>query len=291
LLALAAATTAQARELVDSTGAKVKLGDRPARVVTLAPSLGELAAELCRGPLSRIVGVSEYTDYPASLAKTPSVGPYAHFNVEKVVALKPDLVLATSGGNAKDQVLRLRELGVPVVVVADASFKDVAGSMRLVARALGNPEAGEKMAKSFDEGLAEFHARAQDRARKRGVPGPRVLLELGDDPLVVVGGGAFLNDALLAVGARNLYGEPGTLYPRPAIEDVVHRDPERIFILALGRDLAPFEKMARAWDRFAGVAAVKQRKVRVLKADALLRPTPRLLKGLAELETAIYGDR
>jgi vitamin B12 transport system substrate-binding protein len=126
------------------------------------------------------------------------------------------------------------------------------------------------------------------------VSGWRVLIQVGDDPLVVAGGGTFLADALEAVGASNLYGEKGkggSLYPRPSFEDVVRKDPEVIVVLALGRDRAPFEAMAKRWERFGSLAAVKRRRVLVLQADALVRPTARLLAGLAELETAVYGDR
>src|SRR5579885_2742507 len=85
---------------VDELGVTVPEGAKPARVVTLAPSLAEVAAALDPAHLERIVGVTEYTDFPPSLAKVESVGPYNRFNIEKVVSLKPDLVLATKDGNA-----------------------------------------------------------------------------------------------------------------------------------------------------------------------------------------------
>src|SRR4051812_6042349 len=103
--ALLASRVAGAREVLDATRTRVTLVDHPARVVALAPSLAELAADLSGNQLEKIVGVSDYTDYPPRLEKTPSVGPYSRFNLEKVVALKPDLVLATLDGNPRDQVL------------------------------------------------------------------------------------------------------------------------------------------------------------------------------------------
>ena len=283
LVALAA-LPAHAREVTDATGARVKLAEHPARVVTLAPSLGELAADLSGTDLSRIVGVSEYTDYPPALAKAASIGQYARFNLEKVVSLKPDLVLATLDGNPKDQVLHLRELGVPIVVVATANLSDVGSSMRLVGQALGVPEDGERMATKFDGGLKRLRA---------GVPAmhPTVLLQLGGEPLVVAGKGSFLDDALAALGARNVYGDSDAHYPKPSMEDVVHRDPARIIVLALGHDLAPFEAMAKSWSRFPSLHAVKEGRVKVLQGDAVLRPTMRLLEGLATLRRTIYGDR
>src|SRR6478672_2161638 len=110
--------------------------EKPRRIVTLAPSLAELAADLAGEKIERIVGVSEYTDFPPALKKVESIGPYHKFNLEKVVSLKPDLVLATSDGNSRDQVLHLRELGVPVVVVETQSLAQVVSSIRLIGQAM-----------------------------------------------------------------------------------------------------------------------------------------------------------
>jgi iron complex transport system substrate-binding protein len=278
---------AHAREVTDVTNAKVRLADHPERIVTLAPSLGELAADLSGSHLEKIVGVSEYTDYPPVLSKVASIGSYARFNLERVVALKPDLVLATLDGNPKDQVLHLRELGIPVVVVATSTLDDVSRSMRLVAQAMGVSEQGEQMAARFAAGLRNI----RDRAAHREGPKPRVVLQLGDDPLVVAGHGSFLQEALETVGAQNLYGDGATHYPRPALEDVVHRSPDVIIVLALGHDLTSFDAMAARWAQFSSLKAVKSRQVRVLQGDAILRPTLRLLEGLSLLEKAVYGKR
>lgn len=280
----------EVRRVKDATGAQVPVVLEPKRVVTLAPSLGELVADLSSqsgGDLSRIVGVSDYTDYPPALAKVASIGPYSRFNLEKVVSLKPDLVLATLDGNPKDQVLRLRELGLPVVVVATATFADVEGSMRLVSSALGAAAEGEKMAARFATGLKDF----KDRAAKRKGPRMRVLLQIGDDPFITVGGGTFLQDALTAIGADNLYADATAHYPRPALEDVTRRDPDRIVVLALGKDLKPFHDMAAKWSRFAKLKAVRAGEVKVLQGDAVLRPTLRLHEGLRLLERAVYGSK
>lgn len=285
LLAMAAvfAGVAEARELKDVTGARVVLKDRPARVVTLAPSLGELAADLLGGDAKRIVGVSEYTDFPVSLKKVESIGPYVRVNLEKIVSLKPDLVLATLDGNPKDQVLHLRELGIPVVLVNTGSLSQVEESIRLVAEALGEGERGKAMALKLSKGIAEFKA----RARKR--PPRKVLLQIGDNPLIGVGGGTFLHDAVGAVGASNIYADSPARYPRPSVEDVLKRDPEVILVLTLGGDPKIFAEMAQRWKEFGRLSAVRAGAVRIVEGDTVVRPTLRLLQGLKLLEQAIYG--
>src|SRR5437868_2217075 len=93
-----------ARDIKDSTQTKIQLVDRRQRIVTVTPALGELVSDFLKGQLQRLVGVSEYTNYPVSLQKITSIGPYHQFNLEKVTALRPDLVFASTDGNSKDQI-------------------------------------------------------------------------------------------------------------------------------------------------------------------------------------------
>jgi iron complex transport system substrate-binding protein len=283
LFAFAWSPATHAREIVDSTQTRVVLVDRPLRIVTLAPSLAELAAEILGQGLERIVGVSEFTDYPPALAQVTSIGPYFRFNLEKIVSLKPDLVLATVDGNPKDQVDHLRELKIPVVVVSTENLAQVSLSMILVAQALGDEARGKQISAQFEKGLQ----RVRDRGKAR--PGKKVLLQVGENPLVVVGKKSFLHEALEVVGARNLYGDASAHYPKPSLEDVISRNPETILILALGKDLETFQKMKRSWLSFKKLKAVQLHQVKILQGDEILRPSLRLLEGLAILEKAIYG--
>lgn len=282
VLALALPAATLAREVTDATGARVKVTNTPKRIVTLMPSLGELAADLVGERLDRIVGVSEFTDYPPKLKKTESIGPYYRFNIEKVVVLKPDLVLATTDGNPKDQVLRLRELGLPVVVVSTHSFKEIEDSIRIVAEALGEQKQGGQIVSRLKAGISHIRARAQDRPRKK------VLLQIGAEPFVVVGKKSFLHEALDAVGGDNVYGDLAAHYPRPSLEDAVSRNPEVILVLVLGTDLKPFRQMVKSWNEFKQINAVKNARVKMVQGDPIFRPSLRLLEGLALLEKAVH---
>lgn len=279
------AASGHAREVVDATGTRVKVSDTPVRIVTLAPSLGELAADILGEKIDRIVGVSEYTDFPPAVARKKTVGPYSRFNLETVASLKPDLVLGTLDGNPKDQINHLRELGFPVVVVAGGDFAQVEQSMKLVAQALGIPAEGERMASQFSTGIA----RIRDRATKRAGPKPRVLVQIGDNPLVVVGGRSFIESAVETVGGVNVYADASAHYPRPSLEDAVARDPDVILVLALGKEEAAFRSMAEPWKRFTRMKAVKNSQVKIVPGDTVARPTLRLLEGLSLLEKAIHA--
>lgn len=269
----------------DSTGAQVKLVTAPQRIVTLSPALGELAAEILGEDLSRIVGVSDRTDYPPALQDKPSVGSFAAFNLEKIIALKPDLILATMDGNPRDRVLQLRELGFPVVVVSGSSFAQIQEGFLLVGQALGKKEDGKRLSQSFEKALKKIHLKANQRKIK-----PRVVLQIGADPLVVAGSKSFLNEALMQVGAQNIYSDLKNAYPRPAFEDLVHRNPDLILILSMDQDLSISRREVVKWNQFKNLNAVKNRKIRVLQGDTLLRPSMRLLEGLALLEKTLFTE-
>jgi len=264
-----------AGELVDQLGRTVQVPAKAVRIVTLAPSLGELAADLLGTELDRIVGVSEYSDQPSALKRLPSVGPFNQVSLERVASLKPDLVLATVDGNSKDQIARLTEMGIAVVVVSSKTLEEVGDSMRLVGRSIGMESQGSEMASQFLLGVSRIRERAKGRTLS-----PKVLIQVGDDPLVVAGASSFVSQSLVAIGAKNLYGESGPAYPRPALEDVVRRNPDSILILTMGTDEEPYRKSAEKWGSFKKLAAVREGKVRIVKGDTIVRPTLRLLEGM-----------
>lgn len=264
-------------------GSEVLVPEQPERVVTLMPSLGELAADIL-GELFpvRIIGVSEFTDYPPALTTKESVGPYHRINIEKIVSLKPQLVLASMDGNAKDEVDHLRERGISVLVVSTRTFEEIGKSIRLIGEALGRKTEGEQLAAQLERGTHRIHERTHADRIASGKK--RVLIQVGDDPLVVAGGGSFLSEAVEIVGGVNVYKDLAAAYPRPSLEDVMMRDPEVILIADLGKSQAATSKMMKRWKVFSKLKAVQAGRVQVIEGDTLLRPTLRLLEGLAILE-------
>jgi iron complex transport system substrate-binding protein len=274
-----------ARDVVDQIGRKVELPAYPARVVAAAPSLAELAADLLGTNLHRLIGVSEYSDQPQALKRLPSVGPYHQLNLEKILALKPDLVLATVDGNSRDQIAQLSQAGIRVIVVSTQDIEEIAAAMRLVGVALGQDADGARMAKQFLTGIERIRSRAQSQKIH-----PRVLVQVGDDPIVVAGGSSFLNEALEVIGAKNSYGDLRSAYPRPALEDILHRDPDVILVLTLSGEIAPHLATAKRWQSLKRLKAARNGQVHIIQSDSVVRPTLRLIEGLGLLEKAIFGD-
>jgi iron complex transport system substrate-binding protein len=274
--------TAHAREVIDFFHTVVNVPSKPLRIITLMPSLGELVADLLGDDLSTIIAVSEATDYPPKLKFKPKVGPYHRLNLETILSMHPDLILASADGNRLDQVKHLRELGLAVVSIDTETFADIEKSMKLVALALGKPLAGEEMARAFSKKIGELKTELSHR------PTRKVMLQVGDEPLVVVGRKSFLESVLEILGAQNIYQDLNERYPMPSIESVVQRDPEVIVIFAMHDDLKFYEKMQRRWELFKTMKAVHEHKIKVVQCDSLLRPTMRLLEGMVQLDRAIY---
>jgi iron complex transport system substrate-binding protein len=154
---------------------------------------------------------------------------------------------------------------------------------------MGVDPRGKAMVESIRQGLARIDERVKTDQAHFGGARPRVILQLGHDPLVVAGGGSFLNDVLERVGAVNVYGQSPNHYPRPALEDAVHKNPDVIVVTGMADDSGETAGEVSAWNAFKNLKAVQDHKVVTVNADLLLRPTPRLLEGLSLLERAIYG--
>ncbi len=282
----AAPTGAQTRAVQDGLGEIVQVALRPSRIITLVPSLAELASDLLGNDLERIIGVSEYTRYPLSLAKRPSIGPYFRPNLESILALKPDLVLATVDGNPKETILRLRELGMPVLVVRTGTMEEILASMRILGEALDRSSAAAQMIAKLQAGVAVIKDRSSKRTTKR-----RLLIQLQEDPVIVAGGKSFLGEMAKLIGAELLYADASQPYPVVSLEDIVSKKPEALVIISMDRlDDPRVVAIGRRWKTFKAVPAVVNGRIRILSGDRVTRPTLKLIEGLALLEKAVYGS-
>jgi iron complex transport system substrate-binding protein len=275
---VAAAPPARDREAARAArGGATWFGPRPPaaprRVVTLAPSLTDVVIAL--GHADRLAGVTRYDDAPAA-AKLPRVGGFLDPNVEAVLALRPDLVLWMTDGGALAAIERLAALGVPVLALPIVAVDDVYAAAALIGAALGDPEAGERLARDLRRDVEALRARA---AKLRPV---RVLFVVGRDPLVVAGPGSYPDEVLRLAGAVNVAhgARPWPVYP---LEKAIADDPEVVVDAAV---LEAPEGIAR----LAAIPAVRRGRVHRLRDDGALRPGPRLPAALAELLAALHPE-
>ncbi|ASV35150.1 cobalamin-binding protein [Pseudomonas sp. NS1(2017)] len=233
------------------------------RVVSLAPSLSEIVAEL--GAADVLVGVLDGGERPAALAHVASVGHYGQLDMERLLSLKPDLILLWPGSVGPAQREQLQRLNIPVYVAEPHSLEQLTTQVQAIAEQLGRAEAGRQLASQLRQRLVELRQRYQ-----RAEP-LRVFYQVWNQPLYTVGGGQIISDALSVCGARNVFDELKLPAPQVSIESVLQRDPEMI--------LVGDQAQKDAWKVWPAMAE----RVRVVPDKGLERPSGQMLEAVARL--------
>lgn len=253
------------------------------RIVSLAPHTTELLFAVGAG--DRVVGVSQYSDFPAAAQRLPQVGDAVRLDFEAIVALHPDLVVAWASALAPPQRMRLAQLGIPVFLSEPRELDDVARDLR----ALGELTATRTTAQAAaDQLTAEFAAARRQYAGLRPVS---VFFQVWDPPLMTINGQQLISAMLTLCGARNIFAAEHLLAPTVDRESVVRADPELVLTGVRGAD----PKLAHgAFSRWAGLTrmqAVRHGRLIALDEDPLVRPGPRVALAVHSLCTAIDAVR
>jgi iron complex transport system substrate-binding protein len=281
LLTLLAAWPARARVRVDQVGRQVEVPAAPQRLVTLAASLTEMVFALGLG--SRLVGVEQFSDYPAAASKLPKVGSYITPDLERIVALRPDLCLAIKDGNPRQAVDRLQGLGIPVYVVDPRNLPGVMATLKEIGRLLGAEAKADELAAALSRRYQRIKGlSAQVRHR------PRVFLQIGLAPIVSAGSHTFLDEMITTAGGLNLAAGKSP-YPRFSQEQILARQPEVIIITSMARGGA-FEQVKAGWERWENLPAARHHRIFLVDSDLVDRPSPRLLDGLELLFRLIHPE-
>ncbi|WLH89821.1 cobalamin-binding protein [Pseudomonas sp. FP453] len=240
------------------------------RVVSLAPSLSEIVVEL--GAADLLVGVLDGGERPAALATLPSVGHYGQLNIERLLSLKPDLILLWPGSVGPAQREQLQRLNIPVYVAEPHSLEQLASQVQAIADPLGRADAGRQLAAQLRQRLGELRQRYH-----RDQP-LRVFYQVWNQPLYTVGGGQIISDALSVCGARNVFDGLTLPAPQVSIESVLQRDPEVI--------LVGDQAQKDAWSVWPNMAA----RVRLVPDKGLERPSGQMVEAVARLCQVISPD-
>jgi iron complex transport system substrate-binding protein len=275
-LSLAAAPLGAAPlQVRDDRGVTVTIDVPARRIVALAPHLAEVAFAVGAG--ERLVGVSAFSDFPDAARRLPVVFTWGRVDYERVLALKPDVVLAWRSGNPALQVERLERLGLKVIVTEAHRFGDVAELMRLIGRVAGTGDRAEAEARRFEAGVEALRSRY---AALRPVP---VFLEIWHTPMITINGAHVFSEAIELCGGRNVFARAPTVTPLVSREQLLGSRPEAIVTGSAAEN--------DAWKDLASVPAVRAGHVYAVDADTLHRLGPRLLDGAQSLCRALERAR
>lgn len=266
-VAFASVAGAQQVSIVDDRGRKITLAAPAQRIVALAPHLAELAFDAGAG--RRLVGVARFSDFPPAARDIPQVGDSAQLNAERIVALKPDLILVWKSGNPPGDVGRLESLGYPVYTSEPARLADVPRLLRAIGALAGTGASAEKAAADFERQIGALRKR---HASARKV---RVFYEIWRKPLLTVNGGHLICDVIALCGGENVFADLRPLTPNVTLEALIAAKPE---VILGGTRPGGDEAYTREW-RAQAMEPLRALPVFYVDPDLMQRPTRRILKG------------
>jgi iron complex transport system substrate-binding protein len=230
------------------------------------------------GLTSRLVGVTTYDDYPPEVKSLPKVGDFVTPNLEAIAALKPDLVLVTTGVQA-DAVAKLEKLGAKVVAVDPASIDRLYVDIEEVGRVVGEPEKASAIVTDMKARIAEV------RAKIAGRKPVTAFIEIAQNPLYTTGPGTLLSDVLTQAGGRNIVTKPA--YVAYSLEELLKNDPA-VYLATKGSMNDPLDVAKRPG--YEKLSAVRNGRVFALTDNLVSRPGPRVAQGVKEIASRLYPD-
>lgn len=274
VVALALNASVYAAELcaTDALDRNVCLGEPAQRVISLSPGATELLFSAGAG--DSVVAVSAWSDFPPQAADLPQVGDANRLDLEAIVSLAPDLVVAWTDGNSRAQLDRLEELGVRVFWLAPREFEDIARAVEILGRLTGHAPVAERAAAEFREGVSGLRSRYRDSAPVR------VFYQVWDQPLMTINGDELISKAIALCGGTNVFAGLPRLVPRISVETVLAEDPA--VMVTAGRGDSGDHWLAR-WQAYPSVTAVATGNLYLVSPSLLQRPTFRMLEGAREL--------
>jgi len=271
-----------ARLIVDETGRTIRIPQTVARIVSLAPSLTETLYAL--GLQDRLVGDTDFCDYPADARSKPRVGGAVDPNLERIAALHPDLVLLTRSINRLDTVRALDVLNIPsYTLVEPQTVEDIATSIRKLADLLGAADAAQSVTEDMQQHLAAL------QTRLKPVPPTRVLFVVWSDPLISIGKDTFIADALRRGGAITVV-DSSQNWPQTNLEEIVRLQPQAVIYANNDRAAATREFDALAVRPGWRLLDAVQNHRLIILSDAINRPAPRIVSVIEELARQLHPD-
>jgi iron complex transport system substrate-binding protein len=264
------AGTENPRIITDELGRTIRVAQSPQRIVSLAPSVTETLFAL--GLKDKIVGVTTFCNYPPEATAKEKVGDTLRPNIEKIVALKPDLVIASTASQLEAFVKNLEAAAVPVYVSNPRTLKEAINSIEKIGEATGATSQANELVEVLRARINLVHERHASSIK------PKVFVMLGGEPLITIGSASFINDLITQSGGVSISADDPGDYPQYSLETVIARQPEVIFLQA-GDEKLP--------ERLRETPAARNGRIYHLDDDLLLRPGPRIVEGLEQIAAKI----
>ena len=268
--ALFAGVAQAAISVKDDGGNTVTLSKPAQRIISLAPHATELI--FAAGGGDRIVGTVGYSDYPATALKIPRVGSHQQIDVERIIALKPDLLVVWLHGNSERQLEHVRKLGIPFYFSEPKKLTDIPTSIERLGMLMGTEQQANKVAAAERTELARLTEQYRNR------PTVRMFYQVWGKPVYTLNGGNIMSDVIRLCGGENVFANLAIPAPVVTTEAVLLENPE---VMMTGDRQAEKSGGLEIWKQYKNLLAVKNDNLFSVDADLVNRAGPRLIEGAA----------
>jgi iron complex transport system substrate-binding protein len=250
-------------------------------VVSLAPSITEIIFALHRE--ATLVGVTQFSDFPPEAKGLRSVGSYINLDLERIVALSPDLCLATKDGNPREVIERLASLKIPVYVLDPRNLEAVMDTLLRIGDILGAHREAAVIVERMRARIRRVISRVAKASHR-----PSVFFQIGITPIISVGTSTYIDELIRLAGGENVAKGP-TAYPQFSEEQVVALAPEILIITSMARG-GRFKQVKKSWEKWSQLPAVKNGRILVVDSNLFDRPSPRIVDALETLAAKIHPE-
>ena len=259
-------------EIIDDDGYLIKLENPAERIISLAPSLTELMFAIGAG--DKLKGVIEYSDFPLEAESLPVIGRFDLLDVEKILELRPDLVIAWKGGSPKSSVEQLKKLGLTVYIAELNDLTSISIQMDKLSKLSGTANEARKSLREFNQTYESLVAEYSHRAAVK------TFYQVWNNPLITVGGNELINDIIELCGGSNVFRNIKQIAPKVSVESVLVADPE--VIISSGVTTVRPDWLDN-WNHWPSLTAVSKQNLFFIPPDLVQRQTPRALVGAKEM--------
>jgi iron complex transport system substrate-binding protein len=247
LTAILAGPCFASRTVTDEMGRKVVVPDHPHRVICLMPTVTDTVFALGAG--DDVVGISDYTKYPAAALKMPSVGDLIKPSIETILSLRPDLVIGTQPKGPMEVTDQLERAGIPIFLVSPHGIAGIFHSIESIGMALNRAPQADALVHSLQQRVDAV------RVRTKSLPAPRVFMPIWYDPITTIGKNAFITEVIEAAGGRSVTDDLSTEWPQISMEIALERAPDALLLVRGGKTTLKVLEDRPGWSSMTAVKA------------------------------------
>ena len=274
------ATSKKTETFTDFMQRQVRVIKPVNKIVSMAPNVTEMLFAI--GLDKEIVGVTTFCNYPEEAKQKTKIGGYYDPNIEVILSLAPDLIVATPDGYSKERMGRLEQSGIPIFLVNPMNMDDILETMLNLGKVTDKVDIAEGVVNALRDRVQQIRLKVESIPLDKR---PKVFYEIGRDPFITVGPGNFVDSLIISAGGINIAKDAPTDWPRYSVEAVIAKEPDIIITAprSMFNSNAENKVDINEWQRYRTIPAVKNNRIYHVNPDITLRSGPRIVDGLEKL--------